>query len=297
MTGRGRPSRLRQHVGAVVEFIRAEAVAGRGCPTNQAIAGFLGLSGETRVKEVLLEATAIGLIVIERGPNWRVIGAGDGSWRTGVTAVRPPPEHAGAQMWSAEKDRELTALWNEGLPTSQIGYRLGVSKNAAIGRARRLRLAARPSPIGQRPNGAPPREPKRKPGRPNRTEAQRAARIAARRAVPPANPIPAAQVAPSGDPAPVRPTGLLDVSSLLDLPRPVIPAGGSSAGRCCRWPMWGDKERPTNRYCDAPVSWRRDGTPRAYCAEHAARAFTDRAERDPDHVVTRSTFAWGGVRA
>jgi GcrA cell cycle regulator len=203
---------------------------------------------------------------------------------------RPPPQREGVTAWADDADQVLREMWAADIKAADIGAKLGRTRNSVIGRARRLGLQARPSPIGQRPPGAPPR--KRKPGRPRIPDMQRAARIAARRA---ANPIPAAQPAPSGDPAPVRSTGLVDAP--CDLPRPVLPAGGSSAGRCCRWPMWGNKERPTHRYCGAPVSWRRDGTLRAYCAEHAARAFTDRAERDPDHVVTRATFAWGGVRA
>lgn len=48
--------------------------------------------------------------------------------------------------WPA-KDAQLTELWAEGLPTSEIGRRLGVTRNSVIGRARRLKLTPRPSPI------------------------------------------------------------------------------------------------------------------------------------------------------
>lgn len=49
--------------------------------------------------------------------------------------------------WSPEQISELTRLWGEGLTTSEIGKRLGISKNAVVGKAHRLHLAARPSPI------------------------------------------------------------------------------------------------------------------------------------------------------
>lgn len=56
--------------------------------------------------------------------------------------------------WSQDRITELTRLWNEGLSTSEIGKRLGISKNAVVGKAHRLRLSSRPSPIrrmGPRP--------------------------------------------------------------------------------------------------------------------------------------------------
>ena len=49
--------------------------------------------------------------------------------------------------WTPEQISELTRLWGEGLTTSEIGKRLGISKNAVVGKAHRLHLAARPAPI------------------------------------------------------------------------------------------------------------------------------------------------------
>lgn len=46
------------------------------------------------------------------------------------------------------KDLHLTALWAEGLPTAEIGRRLGVTTNAVIGRAHRIKLPPRPPAIG-----------------------------------------------------------------------------------------------------------------------------------------------------
>jgi GcrA cell cycle regulator len=49
--------------------------------------------------------------------------------------------------WSDETIGRLRALWAEGLSTAEIGRRMGVSKNAVVGKAHRLNLTARPSPI------------------------------------------------------------------------------------------------------------------------------------------------------
>lgn len=50
-------------------------------------------------------------------------------------------------MWNDEKIAKLKKLWQEGLTTGEIGKRLGVSKNAVVGKAHRLGLKGRPSPI------------------------------------------------------------------------------------------------------------------------------------------------------
>lgn len=49
--------------------------------------------------------------------------------------------------WTDEQVEELKRLWNEGLTTGDIGKALGVSKNAVVGKAHRLGLNSRPSPI------------------------------------------------------------------------------------------------------------------------------------------------------
>ena len=55
--------------------------------------------------------------------------------------------------WTPELIVEITRLWGEGLTTAEIGKMVGVSKNAVIGKAHRLGLPARPSPIRRR-NGS-----------------------------------------------------------------------------------------------------------------------------------------------
>ncbi len=61
--------------------------------------------------------------------------------------------------WTEETIIRLRGLWAEGHSTAEIGRRLGVTKNAVVGKAHRLDLPARPSPI--RRDGAPGAQPRR----------------------------------------------------------------------------------------------------------------------------------------
>lgn len=49
--------------------------------------------------------------------------------------------------WTPERVEHLRKLWDEGLTTAEIGKHIGVSKNAVVGKAHRLELPSRPSPI------------------------------------------------------------------------------------------------------------------------------------------------------
>lgn len=62
---------------------------------------------------------------------------------------RIPPCVPEFYVWNSERDDTLRALWAEGLSAKQIGDQMGVSRNAIIGRARRIGCSARPSPIVQ----------------------------------------------------------------------------------------------------------------------------------------------------
>jgi len=58
--------------------------------------------------------------------------------------------------WTEERIEALRSLWMQGLTASQIAERLGgVSRNAVIGKAHRLGLSARPSPIKREPGAKP----------------------------------------------------------------------------------------------------------------------------------------------
>ncbi|MCQ4161483.1 GcrA family cell cycle regulator, partial [Roseomonas sp. GC11] len=58
--------------------------------------------------------------------------------------------------WTAEAIEALRALWAEGHSTAEIGRRMGISKNAVVGKAHRLNLPARPSPIRREAEAAAP---------------------------------------------------------------------------------------------------------------------------------------------
>ena len=49
--------------------------------------------------------------------------------------------------WTDDMIARLRELWEEGHSTAEIGRRMGVSKNGICGKAHRLHLPARPSPI------------------------------------------------------------------------------------------------------------------------------------------------------
>jgi GcrA cell cycle regulator len=68
--------------------------------------------------------------------------------------------------WTDERISDLVRLWDAGHTASHIGKAIGVSKNAVIGKAHRLKLPPRPSPIRQSavpraPKPVPPPAPKR----------------------------------------------------------------------------------------------------------------------------------------
>nr|WP_321985359.1 GcrA family cell cycle regulator [uncultured Lichenicoccus sp.] len=56
--------------------------------------------------------------------------------------------------WTCDADRRLRDLWEQGLTTVRIAEAMGTSKNAVIGRAHRLQLVGRASPI--KPKAVPP---------------------------------------------------------------------------------------------------------------------------------------------
>ena len=50
--------------------------------------------------------------------------------------------------WTSERAHQLRMLWRQGLSAGEIADMLGISRNAIIGKAHRLGLESRPSPIG-----------------------------------------------------------------------------------------------------------------------------------------------------
>lgn len=56
-------------------------------------------------------------------------------------------------FWTDNPDAagKLRTLWKKGLSASQIAAELGCTRNTVIGKAHRLRLSKRPSPIKRKP--------------------------------------------------------------------------------------------------------------------------------------------------
>lgn len=61
------------------------------------------------------------------------------------------------EAWTPELIEELRDLWARGLTGSKIGDALGMTKDAVIGKAHRLKLPSRPSPIRKGSKPKPPR--------------------------------------------------------------------------------------------------------------------------------------------
>lgn len=210
--------------------------------------------------------------------------------------------------WTDERIDKLTRMWESGATASQIADELGgVSRNAVIGKAHRLGLKARPSPV--KPNEKPepvrveaaPRPAPRPPVAPEpRSQPPRVAAPApAPQPAPPAprpapvareaEPAPAADAAPAPAPQPrivsVGPGGFLrqgpgDQQAPIPPapPRRLVPARPSPEiadktslldlnDRICRWPM-GHPGEPDFHFCGEKVN---PGFP--YCVEHCGRAY------------------------
>src|SRR5438046_3378941 len=59
--------------------------------------------------------------------------------------------------WTDERIERLKGLWMQGMTASQIAEELGaVSRNAVIGKAHRLGLQSRPSPVKPNEDGSAP---------------------------------------------------------------------------------------------------------------------------------------------
>ena len=69
------------------------------------------------------------------------------------TRIRRPPKRKTARReWKPDREDALAALWQEGWYAAAIADALGVTLNAVVGKARRMRLAHRKR--GPRPRSA-----------------------------------------------------------------------------------------------------------------------------------------------
>lgn len=206
--------------------------------------------------------------------------------------------------WTDERIESLRTMWEKGLTASQIADELGgVSRNAVIGKAHRLGLKSRPSPVKATEKAKPTVKaaaPAPKPASP--PPAPRAAAPVAPRPVAPAikpEPRPDTDDDMADDAAPVAAAPRPDTPRIVSIgpggfirqgpgdqqapippapPRRLVPAKPSPeiAGktslldlndRICRWPM-GHPGEPDFHFCGVAVN---PGFP--YCVEHCGRAY------------------------
>jgi GcrA cell cycle regulator len=190
--------------------------------------------------------------------------------------------------WTDERIERLRTMWEGGMTASQIADELGgVSRNAVIGKAHRLGLQSRPSPVKANDDGAKPARaaaPRPKPApvavSPKPAAAPRAAAPSmelpqVKAPAPPTGPV-IRSIGPGGfvrqspgdqtpPPAPAPPRRLVpakpapefaDKTSLLDL-----------NDRICKWPL-GHPGEPDFHFCGQPVN---PGFP--YCVDHCGHAY------------------------
>jgi len=128
--------------------------------------------------------------------------------------------------WTDERIDRLRALWTSGTTASLIAEELGgVSRNAVIGKAHRLGLQARPSPVK-------PNEPEPAPAAKSKTKAEPAPRAAKKDKAPLTAEVRAApKPAPEPEPAPALalPDAPLDAQPAEPTPAADIPAAPAPA--------------------------------------------------------------------
>ncbi len=160
--------------------------------------------------------------------------------------------------WTDERIAQLKAGWEGGMTASQIAEQLGegVTRNAVIGKAHRLGLESRPSPV--------------KAG--EEVETAVAAPVAAPAPAPVAAPAPAPVAARPAAKKPVR-SGKAAKTSLLDLNEKI-----------CKWPI-GHPGDADFHFCGKPSQ-----ASFPYCTEHCLVAYQaqlprrDRDRRPPPQM-------------
>ncbi len=207
--------------------------------------------------------------------------------------------------WTEDRIATLTKMWEGGSTASQIAEELGeVSRNAVIGKAHRLGLKSRPSPVKAGAKKAAKTKAADKTA-PRKPTAKPRATAPARPAPAPPAPAPMAKAdapaaAAKGNNAPQpMPNPQTDLPKIVSVgpggflrqgpgdqqppippapPRRLVPAKPSPdiadktslldlSDKVCRWPM-GHPGEPDFHFCGTPVN---PGFP--YCVEHCGRAF------------------------
>jgi len=158
--------------------------------------------------------------------------------------------------WTDERVETLKKLWGEGRTAAEIASELGgVTRNAVIGKAHRLKLSGRASPIKQSVKKKPANTNASKPKAVEKAKTQAPAKEAAK---------PARKSAV--DSTDIVSAVHVDTISEKDKNRKRIPLQDLGAN-ACRWPL-GDPREKNFGFCGCKTE-----AGEVYCAEHRALAF------------------------
>ena len=160
--------------------------------------------------------------------------------------------------WTKERTELLEKMWTEGKSAAEIAKELGegATRNAVIGKAHRMGLSGRPSPI------------KKKKATPAASTDKKTATTAAK---PKKSAKPAAKK--SAAPAAAAPKGLMPMPAAPNNKerKAQTPGKGLSildlTDRICKWPI-GDPQESDFHFCGAPSH---PGRP--YCIDHCTEAY------------------------
>lgn len=168
--------------------------------------------------------------------------------------------------WTDEQVTQLRDLAGQGLSASAIGRRIDVSRNAVIGKARRLKIAL----TGPLPTVA--KFPK--PSRPRPVPADRR------------KPVSVAIAAETPKPSPPPASAVVPV--IADIGPPLHLTIGRLKSDSCRFPLWADDASPTvddAKYCGRPAvagkSWC------SACLPRVSGGFVARAEIKKAEAIAR----------
>lgn len=185
--------------------------------------------------------------------------------------------------WTEQRIETLRKLWGQGQTASQIAAILGgITRNAVIGKAHRLGLTGRPSPIKREAGSGGTSQPRRKSTAARQERPVRPAIATSMAPAPMANTAPASSTAnvTAGAAAPhqpeaatVRPAAeIRRPSADLPLTRQAQPSRAHGGSKSCSWPV-GDPKQPGFHFCGEPAE---PGRP--YCADHCHVAYHRKSE-------------------
>lgn len=161
-------------------------------------------------------------------------------------------------VWTDEKVKLLVQYWESGQSITQIGKQLGMTRNAVVGKAHRIGLAKRASPIMRSEKPAQPR-PAASHGSGSGGGASHAA----------AAPAPVRAPVQVRDEAATPAGGGHNQASQAQLTAAMLAALTPSTGPRCKWPI-GDPKSAEFDFCTHVAL---PGKP--YCASHCAAAYTN----------------------